>query len=134
MDQAEKAPQPIEKIDYRAIAAELGVNITPEMQTVVDEIKGLEAGSERFGELLGKFQQLAEAEIDRLGKQALAKAEEVYGDALKVRVKAQIGLVVATSDLLRMAGMEDAAEESMDNAREYATNLGFDDITAKLGW
>ena len=119
MDQAEKAPQPAEKVDYRAIAAELGVNITPEMQTVVDEIIDLEAGSERFGELLGRFQELAEAEIDKLDQQS--------------RAKAQIGLIVATSDVLREAGMEDAAEENMADARDYATNMGFGDIAVKLG-
>ncbi len=118
MDQAEKAPQPAEKVDYRAIAAELGVSFTPEMQAVVDEIKGLEAGSERFGELLGRFQELAEAEIDKLDQQA--------------RAKAQIGLIVATSDVLREAGMDEDAVENMADARDYAANMGLDDVVARL--
>ncbi len=119
MDQAERAPQPVERIDYRAIAAELGVVVTPEMQVVIDEIKNLEVGNEQFGELLGRFQILAETEIDKLEQDA--------------RAKAQIGLIVATSDVLREAGMEDAASENMADARDYATNMGFEDVAARLG-
>lgn len=119
MDQAERAPQQIERVDYRAIAAELGVAITPEMQVVVDQIKNLEAGSEQFGELLGRFQMLAEAEIDKLDQDA--------------RARAQIGLIVATSDVLREAGMEEEASENMADAQDYATNMGFDDVATKLG-
>jgi len=119
MDQAERAPQRIERVDYRAIAAELGVAITPEMQVVVDQIKNLEAGSEQFGELLGRFQMLAEAEIDKLDQDA--------------RARAQIGLIVATSDVLREAGMEEEASENMADAQDYATNMGFDDVATKLG-
>ncbi len=119
MDQAERAPQPVERVDYRAIAAELGVAITPEMQAVIDEIKGLEAGSERFGELLGQFQDLASEAIDALDQGS--------------RERAQIGLIVETSDVLREAGMEDAASENMADARDYATNMGFEDVAARLG-
>lgn len=117
MDQAEGAPQPTERVDYRAIAGELGVVITPEMQAVVDEIKDLESGSDQFGELLGRIQMLAEAEIDKLDKSA--------------RAKAQIGLIVATSAVLREAGMDEAASENMADALDYAENMGFD-FSAKI--
>lgn len=114
----ESEPKQVERIDYRSLAAEFGVTVTPEMQTVVDEIKALEAGSERFGKLLGRFQELAEAEIDRMDQDS--------------RSRAQIGLIVATSDVLREAGMEEEAEENLEDARSYANNMGFDDLAEKL--
>lgn len=108
-----------ERVTFEDLPARLGFVESVEQNALRQQLVGaLKSDAPETGEIAARYQEAAEATISQL-----------EGDAFSL---AQIGLIVQRALIYREAGMPEAAEAELQDARTYAEGLGRDDIVAAL--